>query len=222
MDVNLVMVMLGIHALMFLSPGPDSIIIVSRALSQGFRHAFSAILGVVAAGVILVPAIAFGLEWVNTLSPAVWMAIRALGALYLVYLGLSTLRSIKTTVPDVSAALSNTPEPYRAAFLQGFLTNLGNPKMLALLTSFLPQFVAPELGDVSTQILILGMLMYLKGLVCFSLLALISIAIKELLVRGHKAQSLSRYGHGLAGATMQGLGAWMLFAPVRFLLAPNR
>ncbi|MEO0498672.1 MAG: LysE family translocator [Pseudomonadota bacterium] len=219
MDMNLVIAMLGIHALMFLSPGPDSVIIVSRALAQGLRHAFAAILGVVAAGIVFVPAVAFALEWVSTLSPATWMAVRALGALYLVYLGTSLLRGMKADEPRAPEPLA---ESYRAAFLQGLLTNLGNPKMFLLLTSFLPQFVAPELGYISMQILILGLLMYLNGLVCFSLLALTSVAIKRLLVRGRKAQNLSRFGHGFAGATMVSLGAWMLFAPVRFLLVPNR
>ena len=226
MDLNLVIVMLGIHALMFLSPGPDSIIIVSRALSQGFRHALAATLGVVAAGLVLVPSVAFGLDWVSTLSPAVWMAVRALGALYLVYLGISMLRGMRADATREGPASPNAPEPlaepYQAAFLQGILTNLGNPKMFALLTSFLPQFVAPEVGEISTQILILGLLMYLNGLVYFSLLALLSIAIKGLLTKGRKMQTLSRYGNGFAGATMLSLGAWMLFAPVRFLLVPNR
>lgn len=226
MDLNLVIVMLGIHAFMFLSPGPDSIIIVSRALAQGFCHAFAAILGVVAAGLALVPAVALGLEWVSTLSPAVWMAVRALGALYLVCLGISMLRGINAGEPSDNPVSPSAPkrltEPYRAAFQQGLLTNLGNPKMFVLLTSFLPQFVAPELGNLSTQILILGLLMYLNGLVCFSLLALVSIAIKGLLIKGRNEQSLSRYGNGFAGATMLSLGAWMLVEPVRFLLVPNR
>ncbi len=87
MDCNLVLLMVGIHALMFLTPGPDSIVVVSRATAQGMGHAFAATLGVVSAGAILVPAIAFGLDIVNDLSPAIWMAVRAAGAVYLIYIG---------------------------------------------------------------------------------------------------------------------------------------
>ncbi|MEM6496742.1 MAG: LysE family transporter, partial [Pseudomonadota bacterium] len=70
MDWNLIIVMVGIHALMFLTPGPDSIVVVSRATSQGMRHAIAAILGVISAGLFFVPAIAFGMDVVNALSPA--------------------------------------------------------------------------------------------------------------------------------------------------------
>lgn len=225
-DWHLVIAMMGIHALMFLSPGPDSIIIVARAVAQGFQHAFAAILGVVAAGCVLVLAVAFGLDVINTLSPAVWMGVRALGAAYLIYVGLTMVRAALVSRSgadnDTPQELAPDTEPYIAAFLQGLLTNLGNPKMLVLLTSFLPQFVAPQGGDISIQILILGLFMYLNGLICFSLLAALSIAAKGVLV-GEKASSLaSIYGHGFAGATMLSLGAWMIYAPTQFLLSSNR
>lgn len=93
MDWNLVAVMVGIHALMFLTPGPDSIVVVSRATSQGMKHAFAAILGVISAGFFFVPAIAFGMDFINALSPAIWMAVRAAGALYLIYIGYKMLRT---------------------------------------------------------------------------------------------------------------------------------
>ena len=187
--------MVGIHALMFLSPGPDSIVVVSRATSQGIRHAFSAILGVVSAGLFFVPAIAFGMEFVNALSPAIWMAVRAAGALYLTYIGYTMLRTSFAT-RAVANQSSHVPglkseEPLIAAFIQGLLTNLGNPKMIVLLTSFLPQFVAIELGNVSTQILVLGFFMYLNGLICFSIIALTAITIKRRIVSRFGSRNLS-------------------------------
>ncbi|MBY6048333.1 LysE family translocator [Vannielia litorea] len=222
MDWNLVAVMVGIHALMFLTPGPDSIVVVSRATSQGMRHAFAAILGVISAGLFFVPAIAFGMDFVNTLSPAVWMAVRAAGALYLVYIGLKMLRaSFASRTVDIETSeirSLRSEEPLFAAYLQGLLTNLGNPKMIVLLTSFLPQFVAVELGNVSTQILVLGVFMYLNGFVCFSLIALCAVTIKNQIVSRFGSENLSFLGGNLAGGTMLGVGAWMLVAPVKFVM----
>lgn len=93
MDWNLVLLMVGIHALMFLTSGPDGIVVISRATSQGIRHALAAILGIVSAGFVLVPAIAFAMDLVNSLSPAIWMAVRAAGAVYLIYMGYRMLRA---------------------------------------------------------------------------------------------------------------------------------
>ncbi|GFE52447.1 lysine transporter LysE [Roseobacter cerasinus] len=225
MDWNLVAVMVGIHALMFLTPGPDSIVVVSRATSQGMKHAFTAILGVISAGLFFVPSIAFGMEFVNSLSPVIWMAVRAAGALYLIYIGYKMLRASlasradENPVSDISDLRSE--EPLYAAYIQGLLTNLGNPKMVVLLTSFLPQFVAVELGNVSGQILVLGLFMYLNGFVCFSLIALVAVTIKKQIVNRFGSRSLSFWGGNLAGGTMLGVGLWMLGAPVRFVISPR-
>lgn len=222
MDWSLVLLMVGIHALMFLTPGPDSIVVVSRAASQGFRHAFAAILGVISAGLFFVPAIAFGMDFVNALSPAIWMAVRAAGALYLMYVGYRMLCAALAKRGGVDRGAETAPqpsqEPLAAAFLQGLLTNLGNPKMLVLLTSFLPQFVAADLGNISSQILMLGFFMYLNGLVCFTAIALGAVAVKKRIVTHFGSKKLAFWGGALAGGTMLGVGAWMLLAPIRFAL----
>lgn len=222
MDWNLVLVMVGIHALMFLTPGPDSIVVVSRATSQGMRHAFAAILGVISAGFVFVPAIAFGMDFVNNMSPAIWMAVRAAGAVYLIYIGYKMLRSSFALRRQGAQSIDTTDlrgtEPLFAAYIQGLLTNLGNPKMIVLLTSFLPQFVAVEMGNISAQILILGLFMYLNGLVCFTLIAFGAVTIKQQIVKRFGSDNLSFWGGNLAGGTMLGVGAWMLIAPVRFMV----
>ncbi|OJJ11508.1 hypothetical protein BKI51_07130 [Alphaproteobacteria bacterium AO1-B] len=222
MDWNLVAVMVGIHALMFLTPGPDSLVVVSRATSQGMKHAFAAILGVVSAGLFFVPGIAFGMDFVNSLSPAVWMAVRAAGALYLIYIGYKMLRaSFASRAMDHNTRDTRnlrSEEPLLATYLQGLLTNLGNPKMIVLLTSFLPQFVAVDLGNVSTQILVLGFFMYLNGFVCFSLIALCAVTIKKQIVSRFGSEILSFWGGNLAGGTMLGVGAWMLVAPLKYVM----
>lgn len=222
MDWNLVLLMVGIHALMFLTPGPDSIVVVSRATSQGMRHAFAAIVGVISAGLVLVPAIAFGLDFVNSLSPVIWMAVRIAGAIYLIYIGYKMLLAAFALRRDHASGTDTAPlpsdEPLLAAYIQGLLTTLGNPKIIVLLTSFLPQFVAVELGNISTQTLVLGFFMYLNGFVCLTVLALGANTIKTQIVRRFGSKTLSLWGGNLAGGTMLGVGAWMLISPVRFLL----
>lgn len=221
MDWNLVFAMLGIHALMFLTPGPDSIVVISRATSQSLRHSFAAVLGIVSAGFVYVPAIAFGMDFVNELSPAIWMAIKATGALYLMYVGYKILlHSYKLHKARAHASETEdlrTEEPLYAAFIQGFLTNLGNPKMIVLLTAFLPQFVAVELGYISTQILVLGCLMYLNGLICLSLIAWVAVYIQKRISSRFGSKNLSYWGANVAGAAMVAVGIWLVFAPAKFV-----
>ncbi len=78
--------------------------------------------------------------------------------------------------------------------------------------------MAVEKGNISTQILVLGFFLYLNGLVCLTALALGAIIIKTQIVRRFGSRNLSFWGGNLAGGTMLGVGAWMLVAPVRFLL----
>ena len=220
MDWSLVAAMVGVHALMFLTPGPDSIVVVSRAVSQGMKHAYAAIFGVISAGIVFVPAIAFGLDLMNNLSPAIWLAVRALGATYLIYVGYTMTRSAlagRRGSTQLEAPQPPSQEPLLAAYLQGLLTNLGNPKMLVLLTSFLPQFVAAELGNVSSQILVLGALMYLNGFVCFSIIALGAMALKVRIVGRFGSAGLAFWGTITAGGTMLAVGVWMLIAPIRYV-----
>lgn len=220
MDWNLVLLMVGIHALTFLTPGPDNIVVVSRATSQGLRHAFAAILGLVSGGLFFVPAIAFGLDFINTLSPAIWMTVRAAGAAYLIYVGYRTisaeLAKRRAGSHEEVEAFSVKDERLLVAYLQGLLTNLGNPKMIVLLTSFLPQFVAVELGNVSSQLLLLGLFMYLNGLLCFSATAFAAVTLKKQIIRRFGSRRLSFWGGNVAGTTMLGVGMWMLFAPINY------
>lgn len=226
MDWNLVLLMLGIHALMFLTPGPDSIVVVSRALSQGPRHAFAAIFGVISAGFFFVPAIAFGLDFVESLSPAIWMAVRAAGAGYLMFIGYkmlaAALRDHRLANRAPVDKMPASEEPLYAAFLQGLLTNLGNPKMLVLMTSFLPQFVAEDKGNISQQIMVLGALMYLNGLVCFAFISLGAVALKRKVAGRFGSGSMSFWGSLCAGGTMLGVGFWMMIAPLRFFLGARQ
>lgn len=222
MDWNLVLLMVGIHALMFLTPGPDSIVVVSRATAQGFSHAMAATFGIISGGLIFVPAIAFGLDFINSLSPAIWLYIRAAGAIYLIYVGYNmlsfTFKELAQNDNEASETFHKNSEPLFSAYFQGFITNLGNPKMVVLLTSFLPQFVAVELGNVSFQILVLGFLMYLNGLVCFFVIILVAILVKEQIVKRFGSRKLSFLGSSVAGSTMLGVGAWMLWAPLQYFV----
>lgn len=139
-------------------PGPAVLFVVGTALKRGFRASVGATLGVLSANAIYFAASAFGLGLVIAKAEPVFVALKWLGAAYLVYLGVSALRA----KPEVHAATAGTdvlpsPRPAWHAFLAALTLQLGNPKAILFFTALLPQFVKPDAAwSVPFQIFVLG------------------------------------------------------------------
>ncbi|MCW0212753.1 MAG: LysE family translocator [Pseudonocardia sp.] len=141
--------------ILVLVPGPSVLFIVGRALAHGRRAALASVAGNSTGVAILVPVVAFGLGAVAERSAGIFTAIKLVGAAYLVYLGVQTIRHRG----DLIAALG---EPGRSAdrrvYLQGVLVGLTNPKAVVFLGAVLPQFVGHAAPNPSTQLLVYGLL----------------------------------------------------------------
>jgi threonine/homoserine/homoserine lactone efflux protein len=117
---------------------------------------FSALLGISAGIMVHVAAAAFGLSAVLAASATAFTVIKIAGAAYLIYIGISLLRSPGIKV-NASAA-----QPERATlgtiFVQGFWTNVLNPKVALFFLAFLPQFVDASASGKVFAFLFLGVL----------------------------------------------------------------
>jgi threonine/homoserine/homoserine lactone efflux protein len=146
-------------------PGPDMALITRQVLVYGHRVARATVVGNVVALVLQTIAVAVGLAAVLLSSVRVFDVVKLLGAAYLIYLGLSTLRHARR-----SAATGDAASPERAAktrgiaFRQGFLSTISNPKPTLFFVTYLPQFVNPH-GNVAAQVFALGSFHCLLGLV---------------------------------------------------------
>mgnify|MGYP006194965047 CR=1 FL=1 len=99
-------------------------------------------------------------------SPGLFMAMKVVGAGYLIYLG---YRSLRTRAPvALEGAAGGTGRGAWGAFASGFLTNALNPKVALFVLAFLPQFTDPARGPVWQQILILGAVFTATGMVITS------------------------------------------------------
>lgn len=130
--------------LICLSPGPGALSCVTAGLRHGFRTALWNIAGLQAGAISLLVVVAIGLGATLAASPRAFAAVKWLGALYLVWLGVQQFRSTVAPIraPDEDAALA-TAHPARALFLRGFLVNASNPKGILFMLSVLPQFIDP-------------------------------------------------------------------------------
>lgn len=136
-----------------ITPGPDMLFVLGCGSRGGPRAGLFATAGVATSEVVHVAVAAAGLAALFVAAPTAFTVVRLVGAAYLVYLGVQILRARnqQTEVPEVGGGVTA-----RKAYLVGLGTNLLNPKMVTFTIAFLPQFIAPELGHVWLQFVLLG------------------------------------------------------------------
>ncbi|MDQ6621723.1 MAG: LysE family translocator [Pseudomonadota bacterium] len=146
--------------LLNLTPGPDTLYIVGRGMTQGRRAAVMAALGVSAGCCVHTLAAAIGVSAVVMTSAAAFTVMKLAGAAYLVYVGMAMLRS--GAVAEVPA-VQRPPDALRRVFMQGLLTNVLNPKVALFFIALLPQFVTTDAPSPFAALLILGVVFNLNG-----------------------------------------------------------
>ncbi len=148
--------------LLNVTPGPDTLYIVGRSSAQGWRAGAVAALGIGAGVLMHVCAAALGLSAILAASATAFTAVKIIGAAYLVYVGISLIRS-KSTAPAAAVASGNRSISARNIFLQGFLTNVLNPKVALFFLAFLPQFVLSDAPSKPLAFLFLGVIFDFNG-----------------------------------------------------------
>ena len=141
--------------LLNITPGPDTLYILGRTASQGWRCGMVAAFGIAAGLLVHTLAAAVGLSALLAASAAAFTLLKWAGAAYLVYVGVSLFFASpanRSPTPELHAAGART------VFLQGLLTNVLNPKVALFFLAFLPQFVNPSKGGVPFQMVALGLL----------------------------------------------------------------
>jgi len=167
-------------------PGQDTLYILGRSLAQGRRAGIVSALGIGAGCLVHIVAAAFGLYAVLALWPVAFEAIVWLGALYLIWLGISIW--IRQESPAGNLPAGSAPGNLRQVFRQGFLTDLLNPKVALFFIAFLPQFIDPAAGYGPVSFLFLGCTFLTTGMIwCFTV-AIGAAAFADALRKNPKAQ----------------------------------
>ncbi len=203
-DPHLLLAYLAACAVLILTPGPDMLFVIAQTPRGGAARGWAAALGIFAGALGHVALAALGLAALLAASPGLFFAARVVGAAYLIWLGVSALRAGGEAGP---LPVVGARQGLGAAFRQGMVTNLLNPKVALFFLAFLPQFVAPDRAPAWLQMLLLGPLLPLFALPFFG--ALIAAA-------GRAASALAKVRRWLdaaAGAIFVGLGVRVLLAP---------
>jgi len=193
-DANSLLLFVGAGLLLNVTPGPDLLYILGRAVGQGRGAGVVSALGIGAGCLVHVLLAALGLSALLLALPHAYDLVRWAGAAYLVFLGVKALRS-RAAALEVTAL---PPLPLRHVFLQGALTNVLNPKVALFFLAFLPQFADQARGPLAPQLLLLGAIFAFNGTWVCILFALVASRLGDWLrSRYGAARLLDRVTGGL-------------------------
>jgi threonine/homoserine/homoserine lactone efflux protein len=139
--------------LLIVTPGQDMILVMSRSVAQGARAGVATAAGVSVGLVGHTVLATLGLGALLRASEWLFVALKLVGAAYLLYLGIGLLR----TKHGALALGSMTPRSADKLFFDGAFSNLSNPKIAVFYFAFLPQFVSPSARQPTLTIFALGL-----------------------------------------------------------------
>lgn len=153
-----------------LTPGPDMLYTIARSIGQGRTAGLVSALGIGTGSIAHIVAATFGISALCAYSATAYLVLKHAGAVYLIYLGLKTLLSGK----QVQVRSNSKVLPLSRIYWQGVVTNVLNPKVALFFISFLPQFVDPSTGSVTSQTLLLGAIFDINGTLVLIIIALLA------------------------------------------------
>jgi threonine/homoserine/homoserine lactone efflux protein len=167
--------------ILFITPGPDMSLWLSRTIGSGRHAGIAAMVGTNVGCVVHTILAAFGVSALIAASPAAFTALKIVGALYLLWLAVDAIRNGSSL--NVREGVRAT-ESTVASFLLGITVNLTNPKVVLFFITFLPQFVSADDPYVTSKLMFLGLFFVAINLP----FSVIVILVAERFVRWLKAR----------------------------------
>lgn len=217
------MAYLATVTLFAMTPGIDTVFVLNKTIGYGRRVGFVVIGGIYLGLVMQIVLAAFGLSAVIARSPALFSAIKYVGAAYMAYLGVASLIKVwlawrkshnVEAMSGVSAEMAHIgdqtyPEiPMRRHFMSAFTINMLNPKIPMFFVAFFPQFIAKGYETDPVPFLLLGATMAVVGLIWFVFLVVCAGAVAERLRRSPKTEPVIKV---ITGIVFIALAVLMLF-----------
>lgn len=201
--IQTLLVFTGAALLMNFSPGPSNFYIISRSVAEGRSAGALAAIGLALGSLVHVLATAFGIGALFAVSPFAYVALKLLGAAYLVYLGIRYW-----LVPDdaTPTAAESGRMTHGAVLRQSALVEITNPKTALFFLALLPQFVDVSRGPPAPQLLLLGVIVTLTAVPCDLLVAHFAARAGEWMRRNEHAR---RWQARVSGSILVGLGTWV-------------
>lgn len=150
--------------LLSVTPGPGFLMVVGRALADGFKAGLAAIVGLVLGDLLFLLLAILGMSALAAVLGEFFLAVKILGAAYLIWLGVKTWRS-RPHLPQMAAPEpAGSPLPHFRSALLGFVVTLGNPKVILFYGALVPTFVdvtALTSADVAALAFVVAAMLFL-------------------------------------------------------------
>jgi RhtB (resistance to homoserine/threonine) family protein len=201
--------MFGIHdfelflaagILLNLTPGPDTVYILGRSIAQGREAGVASAIGISLGSIFHTCAAALGLSAILATSALAFGTIKLIGGAYLILLGIKMILDRRKQLSLPSNFRRRTTI---AAFRQGILTNILNPKVALFYLAFLPQFIDPASNAKVPAFILLGLTFVTTGTIWCLILAWFASVFSE---RLRANETISQWLNRTAGALFIFLG----------------
>ena len=169
-----------------ISPGPDNIFVLTQSALYGRKAGVLVTLGLCAGLLFHTALVAFGVAVLFQTHAVAFIALKFVGALYLLYLAWGAFLAVRNTQTlDAVEALSSIQ-----LFKRGVVMNVTNPKVSIFFLAFLPQFAKPEIGPLMPQLFSLGLVFMGVAFSTFTAIAVFASVIGEFFRRSVLLQKL--------------------------------
>lgn len=173
-------------------PGPGIFYVAARTLSGGRQAGIASTFGTALGGLVHVVAGSLGVSAIILASAQLFTALKLIGALYLVWLGITTFREAGDRLPEPVG-----PVGAARAFRDGVLVEALNPKTAAFFLAFIPQFLDPAAGHPALQFIALGLTSVALNNFADVVVVMLAARARATLVRRPRVVQRLRQGSGL-------------------------
>ncbi len=176
MNVDVLITFVSAVTLLAISPGPDNIFVLMQSVVHGKKFGLATVAGLMTGCIIHTTLVAFGVSVIIKENESIFLGIKILGAVYLLYLAYKVLQSSADIHMDSKNVKRKTPSQL---FRIGFMMNVLNPKVTIFFLALFPGFLFSDTLSEVIQFYVLGGLFILTSFVIFSIIALLGGTISN-------------------------------------------
>jgi RhtB (resistance to homoserine/threonine) family protein len=171
-----------VAALMTMSPGPDTMLVVRNSLRGGRQDGLLTVAGICSGLFVHALLSALGVSAILMVSATAFTVMKVAGACYLVWLGVRSLQSAFKGAPPAAGPGHGTPVAAARSFREGLLTNVLNPKVVVFYLALVPQFIGPD-DAVLPRYVLLTAIHYVEGVLWLGGVAFVVARSRALFLR---------------------------------------
>ncbi len=208
MDIVNLLTFVFVATLLVISPGPNGVLVAKTVPTSGRKAGFANVWGFVAAFYVHGTLSIFGVSILLVQSAQAFFIFKLLGAGYLCWIGIKSLLAVWSNKQKTALLSSKKKQNIistRGAFVEGFLTNMLNPKVSMFYLAAFPQFLS--IGESAYQVYFLVSAHAFINLVWFSAMVFLLARLKDLT----SSASFTKWLKSVTGVVFIGFGAKLAF-----------